>query len=113
MEQTQQPDSQSEVQGKEALSPLPFTYERTFEEDKADYNDWLVSPVVFVGEEPKTQTEEEIVKNVERQHKEKEWYTSDYWREKGMPSEQVEFTINSKQITVYNSIFMSRDEHER
>lgn len=86
----------------EPLAPLPFTYERTTDPAKAQYREWRVSPVVFEGQTNEPIPDEEIIDSVRKQHEAKQWYTQEYWRRKGMPSEQVEFAINGRQITVYN-----------
>lgn len=93
--------SVQETKPKEILT-LPFRYELTTDSERASYREWRVSPVVFEGEQNKPRTDEEIVESVRKQHEAKEWYTQEYWRGKGLPSEQLEFTINGRQITLYN-----------
>ena len=87
---------------REELPSLPFTYESVDDKEKAQYREWRVSPVVFSGEENEPYSDEEIVESVKRQHEAKQWYTTEYWRKKGIPEEQIEFTANGRQITVYN-----------
>lgn len=91
-----------ESQPKEALPPLPFTYERTLDPAQAAFKEWRVSPVTIRGQKNEPRTDGEILSMVRREKEGKEWFTADYWREKGMPSEQIEFTVNGRQITVYN-----------
>jgi len=87
---------------KEPLHSLPFVYERTTDPADAQYQEWRVSPVVFEGQANEPIPDEEIVDSVRKQHESKQWYTQEYWRKKGIPSEQIEFSIDGRQITVYN-----------
>lgn len=91
-----------ETQTKEFLTPLPFAYKRTNDPEKASYREWRVSPVSIKGRENKPRTDEEILEFVRKQHEGKRWYTLEYWREKGLPTEQLELIINDRQITVCN-----------
>ena len=47
-------------------------------------------------------TDEEIIREIRQSRNNKDWFTSEYWKKKGTPSEQVEFQINDREITVYN-----------
>jgi hypothetical protein len=87
---------------KSELAPLPFTYQRVADPEQAEYREWRVSPVVFEGVKNEPATDEEITDSVRRQHEAKQWYTSEYWRKKGIPVEQIEFAVNGRTITVYN-----------
>jgi len=86
----------------ETLKPLPFTYQKTENPEEARYREWRVSPVVFEGQKNEPRSDEEIVQSVQKQHEEKQWYTFEYWRKKGLPAEQLKFTIDGRQITLYN-----------
>jgi len=94
-----QPES---IEQREILPELPFTYQRVQNPDDAQYREWRVSPIVFAGQENPPRTDEEIVELVRREHEAKQWFTSEYWRKKGLPAEQLEFAINGSAITVYN-----------
>lgn len=86
----------------ELLLPLPFTYERTTNPADAQYRTWRVLPVVSEEQTNEPIPDKEIVDGIRKQHEGKQWYTEEYWRKKGVPSEQIEFAINGRQITVYN-----------
>src|SRR3989344_5325823 len=60
------------------------------------------SPVTLRGEKNKPYTDDEIVQMVKRDRESKDWFTTEHWRNKGVPEEQVEFTINGRQVTIYN-----------
>lgn len=89
-------------QAKEVLPELPFTYQRVEKPEEAQYREWRVSPVRFEGQENPPRKDGEIIEFVKREHEAKQWFTSEYWRRKGTPAEQIEFTINGRLITVYN-----------
>ena len=89
-------------QAREILPELPLTYQRVQKPDDAQYREWRVSPVRFEGQENPPRTDEEIIEFVKREHEAKQWFTSEYWRKKGVPAEQIEFAINGRSITVYN-----------
>lgn len=89
-------------QAKEILPELPFTYQQIEKPEEAQYREWRVSPVRFEGQENLPRTDKEIIEFVKREHEAKQWYTLEYWRKKGTPVEQIEFTINGRSITVYN-----------
>ncbi len=89
-------------ENKEKLPPLPFEYEKTDDPKKADYREWRVSPVVIGKEENQPKSDKEIIESIKRQHEAREWYTSGYWREKGLPLEQLDITIDNHPITIYN-----------
>lgn len=97
-----QPTSPDIINVKTTLPPLPFVYERTNNPGQADYKEWRVSPVIIGGRRDKPRTDEEIAERVKEQRKDREWFTSDYWREKGIPVEQIEFTINGRRVAIYN-----------
>lgn len=104
------------VEAKQELPPLPFTYMRTDDPSRAAFEVWRVSPVVVDGQPNEPKTDEAILESVRRQHEAKEWYTSEYWRKKGQPTEQIEFTVNGRQVTIYNynkEIFFSEDHIRR
>lgn len=97
-----EPQLKSIEQVKEVLPELPFTYQRIQKPEEARYRKWRVSPVKFEGQDNPPRTDEEIVEFVRKEHEAKQWFTSEYWRKKGTPAEQIEFTINGRKITVYN-----------
>lgn len=86
---------------REALPPLPFTYERVYEPTQAEYRQRRV-PLGIGSRGKKPYTDEEILQMVKRDRESKDWFTSEQWRNKGMPAEQIEFALNGRQITVYN-----------
>jgi len=90
------------VEKKSILAPLPFTYERINDPKLAQFQEWRVSPVSFVDEENLQRTDEEIVKMIKKEREGKDWFTSEYWRSKGIPQEQIELQINGRAITIYN-----------
>src|SRR3989338_4674056 len=92
----------TEMRTREALPPLPFTYQRTTNSDEAQYSEWRVSPVTIGGKKNEPYTDEEIIKTVKTDRESKDWFTYEHWRNKGMPAEQIEFAVNGKQVTVYN-----------
>jgi len=97
-ESRREPQEETEA----SLSRLPFTYQRVFKPEEAQYIEWRVLPVQLEGQANLPRTDEEIIESVKRQHEAKQWFTSEYWRKKGKPVEQTEFTINGKPLTVYN-----------
>ena len=100
--ETGEPQPKPIEQAGKILPELPYTYERARKRDRAQYREWRVNPVTIKGQKNLPRTDEEIIESIRREHEEKEWFTSKYWREKGPPAEQIEFTINGKTITVYN-----------
>src|SRR3989338_6661047 len=80
---------------------LPFTYVRTKHEQIAAYTVWR-KRLVIEGKPKLLKTDEEIVETVKGQRENKDWYTDEYWRSKGKPSEQIEIKINGNKITIYN-----------
>lgn len=83
------------------LPELPFTYVRTEDPEKADYN----IPRLLVrlpGESKELPSDEVMLKRVVHEKEGSKWYFSKEWREKGLPQEQIEFKIGDKKITVYN-----------
>ncbi len=81
---------------------LPFKYIRTLDPDKADYKKWRISPTDNSEKNKNSKTNREILDMVIQEHENKKWFTSAYWREKGIPNEQIEFKIQGKTITIYN-----------
>ena len=100
--ETGEPQPKSVEQVRETLPELPFAYQRVQKPDDAQYREWRVSHVRFEGQENPPRTDEEIIEFVKREHEAKQWFTSEYWRKKGAPTEQIEFAINGRSITVYN-----------
>lgn len=97
------------------LPPLPFTYERTYERDKAEIDIYRANPWKFSGLSG-VRTDAEAVYLVDKDKRNREWFTTDEWRKKGKPHEQFEFTFgNGKQITLYNfnKELSFTPEHER
>lgn len=89
-------------EGENELSPLPFSYQQTLDKKEAQFKEWRVSPVSIVGKPNNPRSEEEIVNLVKRQKEDEQWYYSEYWRKKGLPSEQIDFQIGDSSVTVYN-----------
>ena len=88
---------------RETIPVLPFTYVRTYDSEKAAFQKWRVNPVQIVGVRPnKPLTDDEIVESVKRDKEFQAWYTFESFRKKGLPAEQIEFTVDGRQITVYN-----------
>lgn len=85
----------------EALPSLPFTYERVQDLTQARYSQRRV-PLGIGSRGRKPYTDEEVLQMVIRDKGRKDWFTSEQWRDKGMPAEQIEFFLNGRQITVYN-----------
>lgn len=90
------------------VDSLPFTYTRVYDRDSTPYHSWRVNPIRFGKRENEPRTDDEIVKEVAREREGKDWFTYEYWREKGLPEEQIEFQINGRQVTIYN---WNRDKH--
>lgn len=88
--------------GREPLPELPFTFQRVYNPKDADYSLWRVDRVRSSDQENKPKTDETIVEEVRAKHKVKEWFTEHYWRDKGLPAEQIEFDINGFAVTIYN-----------
>jgi len=86
----------------EQLAALPFKYERTFTPDQAAYREWRVSPVSLKGVPNEPRTDQEIIEMIKRERESKDWFTSEYWRIKGLPEEQIDFQVNGQAIIVYN-----------
>lgn len=70
---------------------LPFTFQRTFDSSNAN---------LVVGRGDKT--DEELLGAVQERAKLEYWWLTDYSKEWGMPKEQIEVSINGKQIVIYN-----------
>lgn len=103
-----------EIDDIESPSELPFKYERVFNDDEAQYKIWRTSPLLMgEGDVNSPKSDLEILDDVKKKNENKHWYTSEEWRGKGMPEEQIEFQINENPITVYNfnSEISFSDEH--
>jgi hypothetical protein len=87
---------------KKNLPELPFNYVRVQKPEEGQYREWRIYPVSFQNQENLPRTDEDIIEAVKKQHEAKQWYTTEYWRKKGLPAEQIEFTINGRPVTVYN-----------
>lgn len=97
------PESKSQSLGAEvqpSLPPLPFTYERTYDRDKAEIDTYRVNPWRFAGSTG-LRTDSDILKLVDKSKRNQEWFTYDEWRRKGSPIEQVEFTLGKWRLLVY------------
>lgn len=81
--------------------PAPYTYERTYDKDKAQFVQNRQAPNFF-GEKNEPFTDNQIVEIVQRQKENENWHTVEYWRDKGLPEEQVNFTVNGREIRLYN-----------
>lgn len=102
METSEPVKPSTEIGPKEPLPPLSFTYIRTNNPDEAQFSQWRVSPVVIGGKKNEPYTDDEIIQMVKRDRESKDWFTTEHWRNKGIPEEQIEFAINGRQVTVYN-----------
>lgn len=90
-----------------------ITYQVVSVPDEAEFSIRRVPVTLARSVEPKS--DEQIRSEVEAQVNEQSWQTSEYWRNKGMPQEQIEFTVNGQIVTVYNYNKDARftDEHQR
>lgn len=95
------PQSHEASPVREALPSLPLTYERAQDSTQVEYSQRRV-PLVIGSRGKKPYTDEEILQMVKRDRESKDWFTSEQWRNKGMPAEQIELALNGRQITVYN-----------
>ncbi len=87
----------------ESLAPLPFTYQRVDDPSKAIYKEIRLNMIRGVNEPPRPPfTDEQIVERVKSQAEGREWYFDSYWREKGLPEEQIEFMVGDRQLMLYN-----------
>ena len=92
-----------EISESKSGNELPFTYQRVNDPDKADYKKYRKNRIVWEGEEPEKYTDEQIIESVKHEKEFEEWYTSPYWRAKGLPYEQVDLRIGEeRKITMYN-----------
>ncbi|MDP3724756.1 MAG: hypothetical protein Q8R11_03965 [bacterium] len=87
---------------KQELTPLPFTFVRTNDKQIAEFIENRMPLISFTSKGLKPKTDEEIVAVVKQQKVGEQWYTQDYWREKGQPSEQIEIRLDGHAITLYN-----------
>ncbi len=86
----------------ENLPPLPFVYRRVDLPEEAEFRMRRISSARIVGQTNEPYTDERILAQIERRKKEQEWFYQDYWREKGLASEQIEFDADGNPITLYN-----------
>lgn len=84
------------------LPPLPFAYQRTDNESLAKSIQYRALPMILDGEKIESLSDDEILESVKAEKEAKCWHTSEYWRKKGMPDEQVDFLVNYLPITFYN-----------
>lgn len=84
------------------LSPVPFQYIRTYDPEETKYMFPRVSPVSVAGKENLPFTDEELVERVRMEEEGQEWFTTPYWRAKGDPTQQIEFTVDGMPVTLYN-----------
>lgn len=96
------PVDSHELRTREPLPPLPFAYQRTNNPDETEFHQWRVYPVISEGKKNEPYRDEEIIQMVKKDRESKDWFLAEHWRKKGTPTEQIEFTINGRQITVYN-----------
>ncbi len=87
---------------KNPLPNLPYTYKKTSNAAEADYKEWRLPRVTLGSEKPSPKTDDEIVEAIRNEHQEKSWFTSQEWREKGLPEEQIEFIVDNQPLTIYN-----------
>lgn len=82
---------------------LPFKYERVYDPEIADYREVRSVQTSFGdGTMVMPSTDEDIEALVRKDKEGERWYTHPDWREKGTPAEQIEITIGSETVTVYN-----------
>lgn len=91
-----------QIRNSQELQPLPFTYVRTDDPAKASFSEWRIPPFIIDGVENQPRTDSEIEERVKKDREQKDWFTTEYWRKKGLPKEQIEFNVNNNQIIVYN-----------
>lgn len=80
----------------------PFNYERTFNIEEAEFVEWRISRVVFKDTVNSPKTDEEILTTIKGQKEDSQWYTTSYWRSKGVPCQQLELQVGADEITIYN-----------
>lgn len=97
-------DSPEVIGNSEGLVSLPFTYQRVEDPSQALYKEFRQSMFAKSrGADPSPpKTDEELLERIKGEAESREWYFSDYWREKGLPAEQIEFLVGEGQITLYN-----------
>lgn len=82
---------------------LPFRYQRVTDPKIAQFKEWRIYRIKEAGKENQPRTDEEILAHIQKEREEKDWFTSEYWRMKEQPLEQVEFEIEGHQpVTLYN-----------
>lgn len=86
----------------EVFQPLPFTYTRVFDSEMAQYSYSRIPGIRPVGARNEPLSDEVIKDRVKERFESQEWFYSEYWRSKGIPSEQIEFQIGEQLITLYN-----------
>lgn len=86
----------------EQIPDLPFRYERTMDAGQAEYREWRISPISFPGKDNEPRTDAKIIEMIRQEREGRDWFTSEYWRSKGIPQEQIEFQVEGQSITVYN-----------
>ncbi|MCK9447333.1 hypothetical protein M0Q50_10825, partial [bacterium] len=109
MESFEMPTHEESIDSAKELPVLPFKVEFVEKEEDAQYVRDKIERIydlddVLVPLEEREKSEEELSKEIEEikeLHKEREWFTSDYFRKK-LLSEQVDFLIDNKSITFYN-----------
>jgi hypothetical protein len=79
------------------LPPLPLTYARTDDPTQA-----ALSVMRHMSKTYPPLSDERITQVAQERYERSHWYMSPVWREKGEPTEQVEFEINGKKIGLYN-----------
>ncbi len=101
---------ESELRERTPLPPLPFSYEQTHDPKKAAYRE---RRALGAGKDILHFTDAEILAFVKEKREERDWFTAEYWRKKGMPFEHAECVIGTRTITLYNYNFEKplSDEH--
>lgn len=84
------------------LPPLPFIYRQVDIPEEAEFRMRRISSARVVGQPNEPYTNEQIIAQIERRKREQEWFYQDYWREKGLASEQVEIEVDGNPVTLYN-----------
>jgi len=81
---------------------LPFIYERTYDQSKAEFSEYRKLGIVWEDEVEEAKTDEEILEKIKKEKIKQLWYTSPEWKDKGLPVEQLQMEIDNNVINFYN-----------
>lgn len=85
------------------IDPLPFTYTRVLDASVSQYSHKRISGIQVVGEpQNEPRSDDDIVGRVKNDFEGSQWYYLEYWRRKGLPSEEIHFQLGDRIITLYN-----------